>query len=104
MGPTERLLSRDGGHGPPPRGGGPDRRGAGRAPRRRGCARRNSSAGGASVTRELLVERGGDGVATVTFNRPETLNALTFEGYRALRDTFRGFAGEPGVRAVVLTG
>jgi enoyl-CoA hydratase/carnithine racemase len=56
------------------------------------------------VTRELLVERGGDGVATVTFNRPETLNALTFEGYRALRDAFRGFASEPGVRAVVLGG
>jgi enoyl-CoA hydratase/carnithine racemase len=56
------------------------------------------------MTPELLVERGADGVAVVTFNRPETLNALTFSGYRALRDTFRGFAGEPGVRAVVLTG
>jgi enoyl-CoA hydratase/carnithine racemase len=56
------------------------------------------------VTAELLVDRGGDGVATVTFNRPTTLNALTFEGYGLLRDTFRGFAREPGVRAVVLTG
>jgi enoyl-CoA hydratase/carnithine racemase len=56
------------------------------------------------VTRELLVERGGDGVATVTFNRPETMNALTFEGYRVLRDTLRGFAKEPGVRAVILAG
>jgi enoyl-CoA hydratase/carnithine racemase len=56
------------------------------------------------VTPELLVERADDGVATVTFNRPETLNALTFEGYRALRDTLRGFAEEPGVRAVVLAG
>jgi enoyl-CoA hydratase/carnithine racemase len=56
------------------------------------------------MTGELLVDRGGDGVATVTFNRPETLNALTFEGYRALRDTFRGFARESNVRAVILTG
>jgi enoyl-CoA hydratase/carnithine racemase len=56
------------------------------------------------VTAELLVDRAADGVATVTFNRPTTMNALTFEGYRALRDTFRGFAGEAGVRAVVLTG
>jgi enoyl-CoA hydratase/carnithine racemase len=56
------------------------------------------------VTRELLVERGGDGVAAVTFNRPETLNALTFEGYRALRDTFRGFATDKSVRAVLLAG
>jgi enoyl-CoA hydratase/carnithine racemase len=56
------------------------------------------------VRDELLVDRGGDGVATVTFNRPETLNALTFEGYRALRETFRGFAHDAGVRAVILTG
>jgi enoyl-CoA hydratase/carnithine racemase len=56
------------------------------------------------VTLELLVERGGDGVAMVTFNRPETLNALTFEGYRALRDAFRGFSKEQGVRAVLLAG
>jgi enoyl-CoA hydratase/carnithine racemase len=56
------------------------------------------------VTAELIVDRGGDGVATVTFNRPTTMNALTFDGYRVLRDTFRGFAREAGVRAVVLTG
>ena len=56
------------------------------------------------MTDELLVARAADGVATVTFNRPETMNALTFEGYGALRDTFRGFAGEDAVRAVVLTG
>ncbi len=56
------------------------------------------------MTRGLLVERDGDGVATVTFNRPETLNALTFEGYRALRDTFRELAKDARVRAVLLTG
>lgn len=56
------------------------------------------------MTDELLVARAADGVATVTFNRPETMNALTFEGYAALRDTFRGFAVEDAVRAVVLTG
>ena len=27
-----------------------------------------------------------DGVATITFNRPDRLNALTFEVYRALTD------------------
>ena len=56
------------------------------------------------MTDELLVARAADGVAIVTFNRPETMNALTFEGYAALRDTFRGFANEDAVRAVVLTG
>ncbi|TMQ57137.1 MAG: enoyl-CoA hydratase, partial [Candidatus Eisenbacteria bacterium] len=28
-------------------------------------------------------------VATITLNRPERLNALTFEVYAELRDTFR---------------
>src|SRR3989454_2148771 len=44
------------------------------------------------------------GVATITLNRPEKLNALTFDVYRELRDAFRALDGEPGVRAVVITG
>jgi enoyl-CoA hydratase/carnithine racemase len=44
------------------------------------------------------------GVATVTLNRPERLNALTFEVYAELRDAFRALDTEPGVRAIVLTG
>ena len=44
------------------------------------------------------------GVATITLNRPERLNALTFEVYAELRDTFRALDHEPGVRAIVLTG
>jgi enoyl-CoA hydratase/carnithine racemase len=43
-------------------------------------------------------------VATLTLNRPERLNALTFEVYRELAATFRALDTEPGVRAVVLTG
>ena len=43
-------------------------------------------------------------VATITLNRPERLNALTFEIYAELRDTFRALDSEPGVRAVVITG
>ena len=43
-------------------------------------------------------------VATITLNRPERLNALTFEVYAELRDTFRALDSEPGVRAIVLTG
>ncbi|HEX6737668.1 MAG TPA: enoyl-CoA hydratase family protein [Vicinamibacteria bacterium] len=43
-------------------------------------------------------------VATVRLNRPEALNALTFEVYRELIETFRGLAERPAVRAVVLTG
>ena len=44
------------------------------------------------------------GVATVTLNRPERLNALTFEVYDELGDAFRGLDTEPGVRAIVITG
>ena len=43
-------------------------------------------------------------VATITLNRPERLNALTFEVYAELRDTFAGLADHDTVRAVVLTG
>ena len=44
------------------------------------------------------------GVATITLNRPDRLNALTFEIYRELATTFRALDAEPGVRAIVLTG
>jgi enoyl-CoA hydratase/carnithine racemase len=43
-------------------------------------------------------------VATITLNRPERLNALTFEVYTELRDAFRSLDSEPGVRAIVITG
>ena len=43
-------------------------------------------------------------VATITLNRPKRLNALTFEVYAELRDTFRALDTESGVRAIVITG
>jgi len=43
-------------------------------------------------------------VAMITLNRPERLNALTFEVYTQLRDTFRALDTEPGVRAIIITG
>lgn len=43
-------------------------------------------------------------VALITLDRPERLNALTFEVYDELRSTFRALDTEPGVRAVVITG
>ena len=45
-----------------------------------------------------------NGVATITLNRPERLNALTFEVYRELTDTFAALRSEEGVRVVVITG
>ena len=44
------------------------------------------------------------GVATVTLNRPERYNALTFEVYDELKLVFDALDVEPGVRAIVLTG
>ncbi len=44
------------------------------------------------------------GVATITLNRPERLNALTFEVYRELRETFLALDTEPGVVSILLTG
>jgi len=46
----------------------------------------------------------GTRVATITLNRPDRLNALTFEVYAELRDLFLALDTEPDVRAVVITG
>jgi len=43
-------------------------------------------------------------VATVTLDRPERKNPLTFESYAELRDTFRALVHVDDVRAVVITG
>ena len=45
-----------------------------------------------------------DSVATITLNRPDRKNPLTFESYAELRDTFRNLAYTPGVKAVVVAG
>ncbi|MGZ8282034.1 MAG: enoyl-CoA hydratase family protein [Allosphingosinicella sp.] len=45
-----------------------------------------------------------DGVATVTLDRPERKNPLTFESYAELRDTFRELVYAKAVKAVVVTG
>lgn len=44
------------------------------------------------------------GVATITLDRPERKNPLTFESYAELRDLFRALDSTPSVKAVVLTG
>ena len=45
-----------------------------------------------------------DGVATVTLNRPERKNPLTFESYRELADFFRACAMDDEVKTIVVTG
>src|SRR5690348_12403985 len=44
------------------------------------------------------------GVATLTFNRPEVLNALTFEVYAQFRDLLEDLRYDDSVRVLVITG
>jgi enoyl-CoA hydratase/carnithine racemase len=52
----------------------------------------------------FLYEQDEQGIATITLNRPERLNALTFEVYRELTDMFAALRDERAVRVVVITG
>jgi enoyl-CoA hydratase/carnithine racemase len=47
---------------------------------------------------------GATGVATITLNRPDRLNALTFDVYDELRNAFYALSDDAAVRAVVITG
>jgi len=44
------------------------------------------------------------GVATITLNRPDKKNPLTFDSYAELRDTFRALVVTPSIRAIVIGG
>ena len=55
------------------------------------------------MTEGLRIEKN-DRVATLTLDRPERKNPLTFELYAALRDWFRTLTDDRSIRAVVLTG
>src|ERR1700690_1297141 len=43
-------------------------------------------------------------VATITLNRPEKKNPLTFESYAELRDLFRSLVYDQQIKVIVLTG
>ncbi|MES2051283.1 MAG: enoyl-CoA hydratase family protein [Pseudomonadota bacterium] len=45
-----------------------------------------------------------DGVATLTLNRPERKNPLTFDSYAELRDLFRALNTATDVKTIVVTG
>lgn len=45
-----------------------------------------------------------DAIATITLSRPEKRNALTFDVYRELTETFESLATREAVRAIVITG
>ncbi len=63
----------------------------------------NGPHGGFTTPTAFLYEER-EGIARITLNRPERLNALTFEAYGQLRSTFLALGSRPGVRAVLLAG
>ena len=52
---------------------------------------------------DLLIEQR-DGIAFVTFNRPQARNALTFEMYEGLARLCASASADPAIRAIVITG
>jgi enoyl-CoA hydratase len=55
------------------------------------------------LTSDLLHEVA-DGIATVTFNRPDARNAMTFEMYEQLRQICVDAGNDPSLRVLILTG
>ena len=51
-----------------------------------------------------LIETTEDGIATLTFNRPERMNALSTSIMQGLLDGLPRLAGDPAFKVVVLTG
>jgi enoyl-CoA hydratase/carnithine racemase len=52
----------------------------------------------------LLVERPRDGVVLVTLNRPDRMNAITFQMFDEMHDLCRALLADRDARAVVITG
>lgn len=55
------------------------------------------------MSEDILVEKA-DGVATVTFNRPEQRNAINYHGWLELRRIALDLDRDPDVRVVIFTG
>jgi enoyl-CoA hydratase/carnithine racemase len=53
---------------------------------------------------DFRFERGSDGTAVLTLDRPDTLNSLTFAIYGQLERLFRELEDDETVKAIVLTG
>ena len=56
------------------------------------------------MERDFLYEVDEEGIATLTFNRPHVLNALTFEVYAQFRDLLEELRYDDAVKVLVLTG
>src|SRR5436190_552963 len=45
-----------------------------------------------------------DGIATITINRPERMNAMDAEHYKGLSQAWTRVRDEPGIRVAIITG
>jgi E-phenylitaconyl-CoA hydratase len=52
----------------------------------------------------VILEKRSNGVATVTIDRPDVLNALDVPAKQRLGEIWRELAADDGIRAIVLTG
>lgn len=55
------------------------------------------------MSSSILLDTPEPGVRRITLNRPEILNAFTWEMYASLLEAFEGIRGDPDVRSVILT-
>ncbi|MGD0794086.1 MAG: enoyl-CoA hydratase-related protein, partial [Dehalococcoidales bacterium] len=55
------------------------------------------------MTYSTLLYEKADGIAKVTLNRPDKLNALNSTVYKELYDAFESIENDPEVRVVILT-
>ena len=53
---------------------------------------------------EFIIAEQLDGVGLITLNRPDKLNALSFDLVREVEDALAGFEEDDGVKAVIFTG
>ena len=56
------------------------------------------------MTSDTILYAVSEGIATLTFNRPEVMNALNFEIVRALDEHLQAMRFDPEIRVVVITG
>jgi enoyl-CoA hydratase len=56
------------------------------------------------MSSHVLFELGGDGIALITVNRPDKLNALSGAVVAELDDAFRRLAADAAIRAAIVTG
>lgn len=56
------------------------------------------------MTKSIQFNQAENGIATLTFNRPEAMNALTIEAMQAFQEIISNLADDPTLRVLILTG